>query len=133
MPTKERRTKKAKAAKEPTSSSGKKKEAPKQASKNPSPPNGSSPPSLSDPQDELEDYSKKFKASGHVAWDPLAIHNICNMDREFKVPKRFPQYFPIMSVKGSPGYVANNYCQGPTLKGINFPADGPRPLHSILL
>ncbi|KAJ9057724.1 hypothetical protein DSO57_1019941 [Entomophthora muscae] len=24
-------------------------------------------------------------------------------------------------------------CQGPTLQGINFPADGPRPLHLILL
>ncbi|KAJ9071435.1 hypothetical protein DSO57_1036910 [Entomophthora muscae] len=109
--TKERQTKKAKASKVPTSSSGKKKEASKQASKNPSPPppNGSSPPSSSDPQDEQEDYSKKFKASGHVAWDPLAIHNICNVDREFKVPKRFPWYFPIMSVKGGPGYVANNY------------------------
>ncbi|KAJ9059932.1 hypothetical protein DSO57_1036412 [Entomophthora muscae] len=110
-PTKECRAKKAKAAKEPTSSSGKKKEASKQASKNPSPPppNGSSPPSSSDPQDEPEDYSKKFKASGHVAWDPLAIHNICNVDGEFKVPKCFPRYFLIMSVKGSPGYVADNY------------------------
>ncbi|KAJ9078577.1 hypothetical protein DSO57_1005420 [Entomophthora muscae] len=42
-PTKECCTKKAKAAKEPTSSSGKKKEASKQASKNPSPPDGSYP------------------------------------------------------------------------------------------
>ncbi|KAJ9061524.1 hypothetical protein DSO57_1019715 [Entomophthora muscae] len=90
-PTKERHTKKGKAAKEPTSSSGKKKEESKQASKSPSlSPDGSSPLPSSDPQDEPEEYSKKFKASGHVAWDPLAIHNICNMDREFKVPKHFP-------------------------------------------
>ncbi|KAJ9083834.1 hypothetical protein DSO57_1030719 [Entomophthora muscae] len=93
-PTKEQHTKKLKAAKEPTSSSGKKKEASKQASKNPSPPPpyGSSPSPSSDPQDEPEEYSKKFKASGHVALDPLAIHNICNVDREFKVPKRFPVF-----------------------------------------
>ncbi|KAJ9067974.1 hypothetical protein DSO57_1033503 [Entomophthora muscae] len=91
-PTKEHHTKKAKAAKEPTSSSGNKKEASKQASKNLSPPptDGSFPPPSSDPQDEPEEYSKKFKASSHVAWDPLAIHNICNVDRESKVPKRFP-------------------------------------------
>ncbi|KAJ9074433.1 hypothetical protein DSO57_1006394 [Entomophthora muscae] len=94
-PPKEQHTKKSKPVKEPISSSGKKYEASKQASKNPSPPspNGSSPPSSSDPQDELEEYSKKFKASGHVAWDPLAIHNICNLDRELKVPKRFPSTF----------------------------------------
>ncbi|KAJ9083498.1 hypothetical protein DSO57_1034108 [Entomophthora muscae] len=108
-PTKERCTKKAKAAKESTSSSDKKKEASKQASKNPSPPDGSSSPPSYDPQDEPEEYSKKFKASGHMAWDLLAIQNIFNVDREIKVPKRFPQYFLIMSVKGGPGYLAENY------------------------
>ncbi|KAJ9059024.1 hypothetical protein DSO57_1006799 [Entomophthora muscae] len=103
-PTKERHTKKAKAAKEHTPASGKKKEASKQASKKPFPslPDGSSPPPSFSPQDEPEEYSKKFKASGHVAWDLLAIHNICNVDREFKVHK-------LMSLKGNPGYIADNY------------------------
>ncbi|KAJ9048848.1 hypothetical protein DSO57_1030679 [Entomophthora muscae] len=63
----------------------------------PKPPNASTydwlpdmmalPPPSSDPQDEPKEYSKKFKASGNMDWDPLANHNICNVDREFKVPK----------------------------------------------
>ncbi|KAJ9069307.1 hypothetical protein DSO57_1019870, partial [Entomophthora muscae] len=104
-PTKKCRAKKQKATNEHISSSGKKKEVSKQASvvnaaihhsqrTLPLPPDGSSPLPSSDPQDEPEEYSKKFKASGHVAWDPLAIHNICNVDREFK---------------GGPGYGADNY------------------------
>ncbi|KAJ9066799.1 hypothetical protein DSO57_1006090 [Entomophthora muscae] len=85
-PTKEHRNKKEKVDKEPISSSGKEKEASKQASKNHSPPpDGSSPLPSSDPQDEPEECSKKFKASGHLALDPLAIHSICNVDGE-KVP-----------------------------------------------
>ncbi|KAJ9087126.1 hypothetical protein DSO57_1036358 [Entomophthora muscae] len=93
-PTQERHTKKGKAAKEPTSSSGNKKEDSKQASKTLSlpPPNGSS-PLTSDFQEESEDYFNNFKASGHMTWDPLC----------------FPCYFLIISVKGSSVYIADNY------------------------
>ncbi|KAJ9049063.1 hypothetical protein DSO57_1028487 [Entomophthora muscae] len=97
-----------KANKEPTSSSGKKKKASKQASKNPSSPDNVSSPFSSDPQDGPEEYSKKFKASDHMAWDPLAIHNICLWTESSKSLSASP-VFPIMSVKGSPGYIADNY------------------------
>ncbi|KAJ9070613.1 hypothetical protein DSO57_1006028 [Entomophthora muscae] len=89
-PTNQRRAKKEKAAKELTSFSYKKKETSKQASRSPSPPppDDFSPLFSSDYQEELEDYTKKFKATSHVAWDPLAIHSICNVNEEFKVPKQ---------------------------------------------
>ncbi|KAJ9090326.1 hypothetical protein DSO57_1003450 [Entomophthora muscae] len=90
--TKEHRTKKGKAANEPNFSSEKEKEAFKQSLRNPSfpSPGGSSSLPFSGYQEEPEDYTKNFKATGHVAWDSLAIHNIYNVDVEFKVPKCFP-------------------------------------------
>ncbi|KAJ9070618.1 hypothetical protein DSO57_1006033 [Entomophthora muscae] len=54
-------------------------------------------------------YFPSFCHAPAGPWDPLLAHNICNVDRKFKVPSSLPKYFPIMSVKGGPAMVANSY------------------------
>ncbi|KAJ9080620.1 hypothetical protein DSO57_1022999 [Entomophthora muscae] len=94
-PTKERHTKKVKAAKEPTSSFGKKKEASKQASKNPSPPppDGSSP--LPHLIPKMSQRSTPRSSKLLVMW--LGIHWPSTISVMWTESLKFPSASPVTS------------------------------------
>ncbi|KAJ9061432.1 hypothetical protein DSO57_1020922 [Entomophthora muscae] len=85
--------------------------------KNPTPdnspplPNKSAPPSSSSSinKEDPDDYLSDYQQAPIGPWDPLKVHNICNLKGEFKLPKKFPRFFPLMSVKGGASLVCNGY------------------------
>ena len=68
-----------------------------------------SPSSSSVNKESPDEYFEGFRESSPGPWDPLLVHNICNVNGEFILPKQFPKYFPIMSTKRGPGFVADGY------------------------
>ncbi|KAJ9055578.1 hypothetical protein DSO57_1002456 [Entomophthora muscae] len=86
-------------------------------SKNPTPDNSPPPPKESAPpssssslnKEDPDDYLSEYHQAPIGLWDPLKVHNICNVKGEFKLPKMFPWFPPLIYVKKGENLVCDGY------------------------